>query len=473
MLPAALVGAGEGVLTPDEDYSLGKQVAKGAALGMAGDVAGRVAGLALRPVRGVLDDTVGQYVRELREGLPNARLLAENLSGNDTIKALTNALAQIPFFGAGVKSNRRHNLEEVTRLGTRSAGLEVPALTPAASDALHTRVAGQAQAFREGAPLPVPDMDAALARASADAEAGSRLFGNYTPRRQIESARSELQVPGPVNPGVGALASQQPSILNTIAQNASSQPGSRLANLIEEAAASGGPFHTGSAAMPRSIPVPPAIPPHTPRIPTIDAGTAMDVRRELGDQVFQQQHGLAARGAEAIKNEVEDAFRRRHGNDFDRWLAEHGGSLDVRRLQGTKNAITPTGQIRPEEFRRLNMSDAEIANPTNPFYRTMRAASERMASPSLSENRSLMVRLLMGGALPGAGAGLGAAFGDEGGAAKGALAGLGTLGTAAWLLGTPGGGRYLTGQNRSAIGRALQSDRMQELLRLMGITALD
>jgi hypothetical protein len=78
-----------------------------------------------------------------------------------------------------------------------------------------------------------------------------------------------------------------------------------------------------------------------------------------------------------------------------------------------------------------------------------------------------MTRLLMGASIPGAGALLGGAGGAgsdniPGGAVTGTA---GSLALAHLLLGTKGGGRYLTGKASSKAGKALQSEFLRDMLR--------
>jgi hypothetical protein len=85
-----------------------------------------------------------------------------------------------------------------------------------------------------------------------------------------------------------------------------------------------------------------------------------------------------------------------------------------------------------------------------------------------------MVRALMGApVLAGAGALGGLAGYGSGSPETGAAVGAGSLGLASALLGTAGGGRYLTGQNKTAVGKALQSEKAKELARLLGVTSMN
>lgn len=429
LLPYVGVGAGQGMLTPDEKYDPMTQGATGAALGAAGDVIGRVVGRVLKPMQGLIPDAVKQQVALLPE---RANLLAENLTDNPYVKSMTNALAQIPGFGSGITKNRANNLEAGTRLITGAAGHEVPAITPTTAAALHDRVAQQTAAMGEGF-VPVSGMRSALTKAKDENSLESMLLGTAKPENQIDSAIQGLREAAP-------------------ATNSSAV----------------------GATLPQGMPAPPValtpgVAPYTPIIP---ARSALTARTELGDQVFRNEHGISTSGADAIKEELDKGLRARFGNDFDKALAEHGTSLDVRALQAKPNAITPEGHIRPEEAVKL-LPQTEIANPTTPYAKQLGAMADRMATPSLSENRSLAVRMLSGAPmLAGAGAVGALAGAGSGDVGTGVGVGAGSLGLARLLLGTGAGGRYLTGQNRTAFGKTLQSEKVKELAKLLGATSL-
>lgn len=407
MLPAATVGAGQEVLSPDPNYNLTNQAEKGAAAGVAGDVLGRVAGRALSPMQSSVPDTVAQYIDTLRKNFPDSKLLAESLTNNSAVKALTNALAQIPGFGSSIKAARIGNLGDVTEAATAKAGFPTRELSEDASKALHGQLDDTYDYFRRAPPMEAPGMPAALAQARNDTDLESRLFGTNKPATQLRSAENAMTPP------------------------------------------------------PSTIAMPPGVPP-PPRPPVkIPIDTALNVRSDLGDQVFRNEAGISTRGAEAVRDELDNALTKRFGSIYPETQGQYGASKDIRAVQNTPTGITPEGHVRPETLLK-QFSDREVANPSTPFTQSIKAAADRWASPALSENRSLMVRLLTGSALVGAG--------GVGGVA-GAGAGLGTLALARALLGTEGGGRYLTGQNTSELGKQLQSPKMREFLRLLGTSA--
>jgi hypothetical protein len=433
LAPSVAMGAGQAALTPDEDYSLGKELGTGGAAGVVGDVLGRGVGRVLKPMQGLIPQAVKERVAMLPQ---DATLLAENITNSPAIKALTNAFAQLPVVGGKVVKAREGNLGEVTKAITGAAGMEVPALTPSASKALHDRVGAQAERFGMGPDLEVPGMIPALQAAqSAPEQLAARLLGTTKPATQMRSAEAALtpQLTPPAPPSPILMPSGQP------------------------------------------FPAPPAalIPPPIPKIPAQDA---MNLRRELGDQVFTGEHGISTQGAQTIKDQIEDALRNRHGADaFDTWKKEHGHSLDIRKTQNA-GGVTEAGHIKPEAFQNT-LPATEVANPTTPLNRMVNAASEQMKSPSLAENRSAMVRSLMGApvaaGLAGGATALGAGQGGGGATAAGLGTTAGTLALASALLGTAGGGRYLTGQNKSAVGKALQSDKAKELARLLGTSSMN
>jgi hypothetical protein len=189
---------------------------------------------------------------------------------------------------------------------------------------------------------------------------------------------------------------------------------------------------------------------------TLPATDAITSRSIASNKAFKTDDPIKAAEARALADELEKALVATHadkGQAFTRWKAEHGVSKDIEAA-----GVTPSGHVRPEDFMKQLSQERQLA-PRTPLERRTVAAADMMGSPSLSENRSLAVRMLLG-SLPFAAVGGGAALGGVGGASAAG----GSLALAHLLLGTPAGGRYLTGNTKSEVAKFLQSQELKDLL---------
>ena len=459
--PQMATGAAQGVLSPDANYSVGNQAGWGAGAGLAGDLVGRGVGRALKPMQGAIPEAVRARVEQL-SGMP--ALLAENITGNKTVRAFTNALAQIPGFGAGVKGAREANLGKYTSEVTGAAGMPTRALTDEGASAMDAKLAKEWLQTRSGPDVPIPQLAPEL-QAALDMNRRAMDFSNKRGgARTLKAAIEAASVPPGVIPG----AATRPGIYDTLDKNIVEQPGLGISRTLEEAATASPHGYPGNP-----VPNPPPhVPPGPPATPSLTADEAVTLRSMASDAA----HGMAdnpsavldRRAQIALAKELESAIGATHrdkGASFARLRAEEGVRKDIE-----KAGTTDTGHILPEDFLKT-MTPSQRLNPQTPREKRTVAAANLMPSPGLSENRSLMVRLLMG-ALPlsGATAGFGLGSMSDSGMLGAGAGAAGSLGLAHLLLGTPGGGRYLAGQARSGMGRALQSDAAKEYARLLGIT---
>jgi hypothetical protein len=413
--PGAAVGAAQGVLTPDENYDPTGQAAVGALSGVGGDVVGRTVGRIVNPAIKMVGKKGMETLARVREAFPNATLNAENLTDNKSIKILTNLLGDTPLVGKGVNKARAQNLGDVTEMYTGNTGNAVREIAPSVTEAAEKRVGDMANKLREGY-VPTTGMPQRLMRAT-------------------DADRLALEVTNTLRPNVRTVGNAAAAV----------HPG-------------GPPFATGGG--------PPAG--FNPNVNTIaPAEQAMNIRLQMQKPLSEERKGLTDVGAKAVQNEWENALRLAKGNNFDRWLAEHGGTESMRDLTTKAGAVTKGGQVRPEAVQEA-FTGLERSNPETPYHKAINAAADRFSTPKDEMSRTLMQRILTGAAIPTlVGAGTGFSTGDWD---KGVAAGGATLGLAHLLLGTPGGGRYLTGNNKSWWGKALQSDAIKKYFRSAGIT---
>jgi hypothetical protein len=420
---AAAGGAESGLTTPSATYDPTTQAAEGAAWGVGGDVLGRGVGRVLRPVQSKVGQAVSEHIQGIKDALPNAKLLAANLTDSAPVQALTNALAQIPGFGGGVNAARRDIAEGVTEKITGAAGLPMKEVAPSTA-----------------------------ARLEAELKSGFERFSAPTmPRVNLQHVPAQLQ---------DTLQS-----LDITGKISGKRGPSRTVGAASE----------GSIATPAGPPTTYHLPsgmkynvPGTPAIPEkITAKQALDLRSAASERAFSAKDPFERQAYTAVRDALENAISATHSPSeaaaFDALRKRWGVWESIK----TAGAGGKGGTIRPEDFAKT-LSDARQLAPQTQLEKLVVGAGERAPSPSLSENRSLMVRALMGGAIPATGAVLGGlSSGDLTGAGTGAV---GSLALAHLLLGTPGGGRYLTGQNRSALGQMAQSPEMKRWLERMLIS---
>jgi hypothetical protein len=198
---------------------------------------------------------------------------------------------------------------------------------------------------------------------------------------------------------------------------------------------------------------------------SLSAAEALAIRSKATKAVHSTEDWAKKEQFMALRDNMDDAIRATHpdkGQAFDKWRAEYD---TMKRIE--EGGVSATGKVLPENMKNTMAPKTRIG-PETPLERETVAAAARMASPSLSENRSLAVRLLMGAAPYAAVGGAGVLGGPLGAGAATA-----TLALAHKLLGTPGGGRYLTGQTKigeKLAEKGLTYKKAQELARLLSVT---
>ena len=446
---AATMGAASEVTNPHSNYRLGTEAAKGAVGGLAGDAVARGLAFALRPMRGAVNAKVQEAVDVLKAKYGDT-MIAENLTDNKFVKMLSNALAQLGPAGAGVNKARDANLGTYTESVTGATGYPTRVFTEEAKRAAQDRLGGQAAGFRAGPDVPIGDIAPMLQSKLDEILAVNALTG-----KGAQGERALRSAIGEATPTMQIQGAQQPRILSTLETAAGEQPGPNIMRTLEQAGAEGPIGGKTYGGVTPNISQPPLV----PNIPTITANQAVTARGSASNSAYEAR--LAGKSTEkdafrALRSQLEDALTATHpdeGAAFRKWKGEHGALQDA-----FKAGTTPEGTILPENF----LKTLEKGPARTDLARETVAASERMASPSLAENRSLAVRLLTGAALTG---------GTVLGGVPGAAAGAGTLGLAHLLLGTPAGGRYLTGQTNSKLAQALQSQELKDRLLQVGAAA--
>ena len=412
MARAAGVGATQGVLTPDEDYSALEQGGTGAAFGVGGDVAGRAAGRLLKPMQGAMPAYLSEHLGNIGT-LP--KKLATDLTDSRLVKALTNALSMTPA-GGGVTAARRANSEAVTEAITSAAGLPVKQATPSKMRAIEDNLKQGYERFDRLPDVTLTDIPAEL-------------------RPVLDTLLKEARIAG---------ATKAPSTLrSTIEGSFETIPGKPA----------------GGVMLPDGTMSIPAVPPSTKPV-TISAKELLDLRSRASTNAFKTDDSLTRTANLAIKDALEDqmfntlpeaervAFRKLN----DQWSTWE--RIKKAGVQGEHDTI------RAGDYANQLSKNRQVA-PRTPLDKLVVSAERTMPTPPLSENRSLMTRVLTGGGLA-TGAGMLAGL-------PGLAAAAGSLGLAHTLLGTPAGGRYLTGQAQSKVGKALQSDKTLEMLRQLGL----
>jgi hypothetical protein len=450
LLPAvaegAAAGAESGLTEADKNYDAAKQGGLGAAFGVAGDVLARGAGRVLSPRW----ESGKEAIKEKLANLKDVPLLAESVTNSKTLRALTNALEQIPVVGEGVKKTRGDAYGKITEDITGAAGYRTPELTDKAAIEMADRLAKQADTFRAGPDVPLTNMSGNLQTKLAELPNAGLSGGRPTAATKLERAIEASSSPGSPTPTV-------PGIFGTLDEVAATQPGPRLANTIEQA---GADLHQG-----RGVVAPKVAPEAPPNVPTITAAQAMSMRSQAtkaaSDRNATQEARQAARDIrDELDNALEATMPEGQRAAYGGWKKEYGAEQKIINAGKTKEGYVPA-----EDFVKTLSKRAQLA-PRTDLEKRVTSAAHIIPNPSLAENRSLMTRILMGSSIPGAGAllgGVGGAGSDNipGGAATGVA---GSLALAHLLLGTKGGGRYLTGKASSKAGKALQSELLRDLL---------
>jgi hypothetical protein len=193
--PAAAVGAAQGVLTPNEQYSPVSAAAEGAAWGAGGDLVGRGLGRVISPFRASASQGTQKWVDELSESGMLPKPTAVNMTDNEMVKQASDAMAKIPFFGADLNAAQAANRGAVTKYATGRAGLPMEDTHELykIKDALNA----EAQLFRKGPRISTGHMPADILPIHADAAASVATgMGSSGPMRRTGMAlRDVTQTP--------------------------------------------------------------------------------------------------------------------------------------------------------------------------------------------------------------------------------------------------------------------------------------
>jgi hypothetical protein len=198
----------------------------------------------------------------------------------------------------------------------------------------------------------------------------------------------------------------------------------------------------------------------------LSAAEAIDLRQRASDSIFTSKGPEERAAYVAVKEAIDNAIvGTRTADEQKAFLKLNDEWRHWERVKGAGvNGVRDT--IRPEDYVR-QLDEATRTAPKSPLENMAVSAERVMPTPSLTENRSLMTRALLAGgnaATLGGAAGATSLFGSAG------LAGAaGSLALAHKLLGTPEGARYLTGQPKTALVKALQSEGLRKKIRQFGV----
>jgi hypothetical protein len=315
--------------------------------------------------------------------------------------------------------------------------------------------------------------------------------GEPTLRQIIEQASSDLpggrgRAPGPPIVPTELWGETGPT---TLAGNEAKRPfrsGSSTVEgmqpgFTEPGHPTGGPF-TGSTRF--HIPEePPA-----PKLPTMTAAEALQQHSEISRRL--RDASVTAPDADkrmlyrsllkSLDEQMEKAWGSSRWNEYQKVRLEEGAQRDMEKMKH-RGGDTPSPQVVMDVMEDNN--PGVNLNPVTPLEKRSEALNVQAPEPPLTENRSGTTRVLVGnpGAVTGGGmlasggvtGALGAAFGADpliSGVAGGIGVPAASLALSHFLLGTEGGGRYLTGQNRSRVGRIAQSPEFADFLERAGLS---
>lgn len=411
----SLGGALSGLLDNEgANYNPEKQAEIGAVAGPVGSVVGSAAGAVLKPPIKAASEAVKEQVKTLQQQI--FRDKAQGVIGGEGPKLIAENLTENP------------NIRQLT-----NALAQIPVANAGVVGARERNGEWITRHATQDAGTQVPSMTSSNAKALHDnvnPDAPGGMATGYVPVTGIRRLINQLMQPD--QDALGILGLGRP--------NQQANQAMYGINQITTPNASG--MYT----------------------PVMKARTLMDVRANLDDEA----HNLSKSGQNAIQDAIDATMERHRGPDYPDWLHEYGRSKDIRAAQsmsqqGNAAGVTKSGHLQPE-FMASRLGEAVQANPQTPYEKLMVAGGQRMSTPSLAENRSLGTRILMGAPFAG-----GIAGGVAGGPAAGAGVTAGSLYLAHLLLGTEAGGRYLTGNAQSKLGKLLQDPKTIEMLRRAGI----
>lgn len=200
----------------------------------------------------------------------------------------------------------------------------------------------------------------------------------------------------------------------------------------------------------------------TSGVSNVPVDTAIDLYQQASKMARGAGTYAERRQAQELRDIYGKHLESQYGKQFESWNRKWGAFKDTERAVEASGA-TRSGQLKPSSL--LSATERTAAARPGSHENILSVAADRMPTPPGQENRSLMTALLLGGGGAAAG-GLGGVMSgqnDMGDILRSALVGAGTTAgagkIAGKLLGTEGGGKYLTGKFK------LQDDEKIKLLR--------
>lgn len=392
LLPSVGMGALQGVLGPEKDYSLGWEAAKGAAGGLAGEGLGRAIEFARAPLGKAVDKGTQAMVDLLKQQSILKMPTAMNVIDNEGVRALSNALSKVPYFGRKLQQAQAANREGLTEYATGQAGTKMKNVHELYK--IEDELNKTAAKFRTQDKIEIPNMSGKLNEAHqaavemADTGMGSAAAVNRTGKALNESMRQVVPVAGEAKP------------VN----------------------------------------------------PSYTADMLMDLRNKASDLAYGAT-GVEGETYRKLKDIYEKALKSKFGEEpIDEWLKKYGSFKDLARAAESASSTDSGGRLTSAGM--ANAVKGIATAPPGSSGAIYRAARERMPSFVGDENRSLLTRMLMSGAAAGGVGTLATGNTDPvtilrnaliGGTLMGA-GGAAGLGAASKALATPGGAKWLAGE---------------------------
>jgi hypothetical protein len=355
--------------------------------GAAGAGVGEAFGKLIRPLK----DIVSPYAQQGVDALKNSamadklKLVATNLSDNSSIKSASDALSKVPWFGRGVNAAREQNLAALTEQETKATGTTMSTLLPKDMTKMWDRLDTAGDKFRSG-----PDVS--MATVATDARAAADKVREYAALTSQPGGTAKLD-------RAAEILATPPSVINPT---------------------TGAPF-----------PAPPK---------TMTADEVMNLRRAASELAYKTDDPVLAAQYRAYRDSLDSALKATHpdtGQAFDTWRKEWGAAEEVRKAADA--GLSDQGHMLPQNIEK-NLSDrARGGAPSTDREKMVVAANSRFQRVPGNENRALLTALMFGAPLAG---GALNKYTDS------PITGTATAAApfiASALLGTKGGGRYLTG----------------------------
>lgn len=397
LLGSTAGGAVQAPLSPEAgEYDLPGKVSSGAKWGAAMGPVGYAAGRVFAPFRGKGSEAAQENAAVLEgAGLPHR--LPSNITDNQYVQMLSNALEQIPIVGSVLKRKREENLKWGTEKFVESTGAKVDDLTPDTLKALRERASANIDKFRAGPDVPTGDLPPHLQELAARLRNTATVAPTTGTEKKINALREAL------TPTMSAGKQPRPGIYGTLEEVAQTNPNYRVGSTLEQAAAENVPTGFRGATGTRlfgDIPAADAGIKNTTR----SAAEMIDLRNEASAMAAGSGTYLEKKAGRDLQERIEKAIKDTHGDKgaaFDRVLKEYGATKDVTHAGGQFGEFLKEGKL---PVNRMVEGSKSYAGMFPERDRLVAAMSGNMPSPPAGWNRALYVSALLGTPLAAGGA---------------------------------------------------------------------